>query len=144
MTDTKSIINEPERVILRGELAEAVMHNSLDYTWDVTADDLAAFADLFTVDETDYIGDPDDSFYQVVTFTRIIRRHSDGKLFGCTFTNSPGNDSYEQEHEQDLDKYGVEVEWDDNQEVVDGFPVVFLPVKEFTRVGFQVVEPEQA
>lgn len=142
MTETTSIVNEPDRVILKGDLAEAVMLKMMEYSWEVTEEDKNAFNTLFTLDETDYLGDSQDDFYQVVTFTRVIRRNSDNKLFGCTYSDSPGNTSYELSYEQDLDKYGVTVEWDENGNAVEGFPVVFLPVKEFTRVGFEVVEPK--
>jgi len=135
MTEKFPLIEDQgDRVILRGDLGEAVM---LDITCSET-DGIDAFNELFELDSADYLGDPTDSFYQVITFTRIIRRRSDGKKFGYTYWSSPGNDSMETTYEQDLEALGIEVEHDDDWNPIGGLPYVFLPVEPFTRIGYAV------
>lgn len=131
-----------EYVILRGELGGDVVH---DVAWSETPG-IDAFNEWFELDKTDYLGDPNDSFYQVITFTRIIKRRTDGRLFGYQYSKSPGNDGMEGDDDQDLEalseRLGFDIEWTPDYDYVGGQPYVFLPVEKFERIGYTVQQIE--
>lgn len=141
MTDKyPQIEDQGTRVVLRGELGDDVVH---DVAWSETPG-IEDFNRLFELDKTDYLGDPDDTFYQVINFTRIIRRRSDGALFGYSFTASPGNDGMEGDDDQDVEALGIDVEYDDDYEFIGGRPYVFQPVERFERIGYTVTSTSGA
>ena len=118
------ISNEPDRVILRGELGSSVI---CDVTWSETPH-IAEFEDLFKIDPTDYPVDGD--YYQGLTLWRIIARKSDGRKFGFKYWDSPGNDGMETDYPDNGEEHGIEYEFDDDDEIVGGEAYVFLPVVE--------------
>lgn len=137
MPKTAAIVNEPDLVILPFELATVIIYSLFEEGTEYDEE----FNELFTVEEEDFLGDPDDQFYQVITFTRIIRRKSDGKMFGCVFTDSPGNDM-EIQWEQSLYELGLNK--NPRYENIDEEDVAFLPVKTSTRIVYEVIKPTQS
>lgn len=134
MTEKQPLIEDQgSRIILRGNLGESVILDVL--MGEPGADE---FRELFDLDPEDYIGDPTDSFYQVITFTRIITRKSDGAKFGFSYTAAPGHDHMETSYEQDLEELGIELEYDGSYELIGEWPYVFLPVEPFQRTGYTV------
>ncbi len=101
------IINEPDRVILREPLGEEVI---MGITWAQT-EGIDEFNELFEADPTDYVASTD--YYQGLDFTRVIKRKSDGRLFGFQYWDSPGNDGMEAVYDSNAEDQGMKVEWDD-------------------------------
>ena len=125
-----------EFIVLRGELGGTVL-------WDVgypgESPEYDAFVSEFEIDSEGYLGDPEDSFYQVITFTRLVRRRSDGALFGAAYYSSPGNDFMEGGNEGMNPYKALGVPWD--WESGEPEPLVLLPVRRFERVGYEVDKP---
>ncbi len=119
-------------VVLRGEMGRDVL---FDVAWSGTPG-YAGFLEDFEVLKEDYLGEPGDAFYQVIQFTRLIRRRSDGRLFGAGYYESPGNDSMESGNEgmSPYEELGLSWDWESEEPE----PVVFLPVTRFERVGYEV------
>ena len=134
----ETVVGHPvvgEFVVLRGALGGTVL-------WDVgypgESPEYDAFVEDFEIDSKDYLGDPADSFYQVITFTRLVRRRSDGKVFGASYYSSPGNDGMEGGNEgmNPYEALGVSWDWENGEEE----PLVLLPVQPFHRVGYTVAK----
>ena len=125
-----------EFLVLRGELGGNVLWD-IGYSGDQEGWD--SFLEDFEVDSTDYLGDPSDSHYQGTTFTRLIKRRSDGAVFGASYWWNPGIDSIEGEAvgQPDLSAIGVSYDW----EADEPEPVVFVPVKRFERIGYELDNP---
>ena len=66
---------EEDRVILRGELAESVIFDGLEWS---DSEHVEAYRALFE-GVGKFPGDPSESYYQGMTFTRVIRRKSDNR-----------------------------------------------------------------
>lgn len=85
------------------------------------------------------MGDPNESFYQGVNFVKLVRRKSDGKLFGFDYFRMLSDISNETGIEPNGDEHGYdfEVPNDFNWEE-DYYPSVYvwLPVKTFTITGY--------
>lgn len=130
---TDQIVNETDRVILRGGLGEAVV---MDVTWSETPN-IEQFQELFATDSTDYPVDGD--YYQGLTLWRIITRLSDGRKFGFKFWDSPGNDGMEADHSANGEEHGIEYEYDEDNdyEIIGGAAYVFLPVVPSTIPTFK-------
>lgn len=75
-----------------------------------------------------YMGDPQEGWYQGVTFTSVIRRKSDGELFGYNWWE-PISKHGEPYFEGNGDDFGLGYE-----------DYVFLPVKPFTITGYEVLK----
>ncbi|QIG58016.1 hypothetical protein SEA_PAULODIABOLI_332 [Microbacterium phage PauloDiaboli] len=135
----ESVVGHPalggaEFLVLRGELGSTVLWN-VGYPGESEAYD--AFVSEYVIDGTDYLGDPAEEHYQGTTFTRLIRRKSDGKVFGASYWWNPGIDMIEGSAvEVDLDALGVTVDWENSEPD----PVVFLPVRKFVRLGYEPLE----
>jgi hypothetical protein len=131
MTDS-----EPDRIIMYGDWVTAVI---LDVIYGENEDLESDLAAHFEIDSTDYLGDPNEPFYQGSLFTRIITRKSDGRKFGYSFWAAKGHDGFECEPEPNGDANGLEKEWIDDDSYC---PIwVWLPVAPFTITGYKVVEP---
>lgn len=128
------IINEPDRVILRGELGSSVV---MDVTWSQTPR-IEEFKDLFELDSTDYPVDGD--YYQGLSLWRIITRKPDGRKFGFKYWDSPGNDGMEADYSSNGEEHGIEYAYDDNWEVIGGEAWVFLPVVEDSIPTFRFAD----
>lgn len=144
MSTKNAIINEDNRVIIYDELAKSVIIAMLGYAYD---DDEAVaeakFSELFEIVKPDqklFFADPADSFYQGVNAIAVIRRKSDGTLFGFQYW-TPIAKYGEPSFEPNGDDHGLEFD------VPDGFdwendyypePFVFLPVEPFTITGYKI------
>ena len=83
--------NEPDCVILRGQLALDVIHGAPWLDPEYGTPGYAEFLVDFEMDDTDYLVDGD--FYKGTDFWRIITRRTDGRQFGFMYWDAPGNDS---------------------------------------------------
>ena len=130
-------ISEPDRVLIHEGLAEDII---MGIEWTETPG-LAEFQQEFDIDQKDYLASED--FYQVVNFTRVIKRKADGRRFGFTYSDAPGNDGIESNYDSNAEANGFDVEWDDEIEDVrtGGVPGnlwVFLPVEPVVFIGYVV------
>lgn len=122
-----------EFIVLRGVLGGSVLWN-VGYSGEEGWDEFKA---EWEIDGADYLGNPAEEHYQGTLFTRLIRRRSDGKTFGAHYWFNPGIDSIEgQDGEVDLKALGVVWDWEREEPE----PTVFLPVRQFLRVGYEVLE----
>lgn len=130
------VAGDVEFIVLRGELGGNVLWD-VGYSGDQEGWD--SFLEDFEVDPTDYLGDPEDSHYQGTTFTRLVRRKADGAVFGASYWYNPGIDSIEGSAvgQPDLSAIGVPWDWENDEPE----PVVFVPVQQFERVGYQLDNP---
>lgn len=128
------IVDEENRVILRGELAEDVIHRII---WTETPH-RAEFQALYELEDANYLGDPRERWYQGVTFTTVIRRLRDRRPFGYSYWEdiSKYGDALV---EPNGDDHGLEPEYDSQWNPIGGYVYVFLPVREFTITGYEVV-----
>jgi hypothetical protein len=136
-TNPPPIVDEENRVILRGELATDVIH---DGVWSETPNG-PEFLRLFKILSGHHLGNPDEDYYQGVTWTALIRRKRDQKLFGFSYWK-PVSKHGEALIEPNGDEHGIEVEYDQDYNPIGGSVYVFAPVREFTIKGYEVVSPE--
>lgn len=139
MTEPERMVVEEDRVILRGELATDVIS---DVAWSETPG-IDEFKESFEVLGDDFPGDPKESWYQGVTFTSVIRRKSDNRLFGFSWW-TPVSKHGEPFIESNYEEHGIEVEYTKDWEPIGGEPFVFLPVEPFTVTGYAVALPSTA
>lgn len=130
------IVNEPERVILRGELATDVIS---DVAWSETPS-YEQFQELFEIVSGHHLGDPKENYYQGVTWTALIRRKSDGRLFGFAYW-APVAKHGETYYESNAEEHGIETEHDEDYNTIGGDVYVFAPVRRFTITGYEIVNP---
>jgi hypothetical protein len=132
------IVDEEHRVILRGELATDVIH---DVMWSQT-EHRAEFEQMYEIVSGHHLGDSEESWYQGVTWTALIRRKRDQRMFGFAYWQ-PVSKHGEALVEPNGDEHGIEVEYKRSQgheyEAVGGQVYVFSPVREFTITGYEVV-----
>jgi hypothetical protein len=132
-----AITAEENRVILRGELATDVIH---DIAWSDTPG-FEEFQELFEIVSGHHLGNPDEDYYQGVTWTALIRRKTDKRLFGFAYWQ-PVAKNAESLVESNAEEHGIEVEYDEDYDVVGGQVYVFTPVREFTLKGYEALSPE--
>lgn len=86
-----------------------------------------------------WLADPNEDYYQGVNVMSVIRRKSDGRLFGFQYW-TPISKHGEASIEFDAEKHGF------NYEIPEGFdwdndylpsPYVWLPVEPFTITGYK-------
>lgn len=130
------IVNEPDRVILRGELATDVIY---DVIWSHTPHS-AEFQAEFEIVSGNHLGDPKEDYYQGVTWTALIKRKSDGRLFGFHYWE-PVSKHSEAYFESNAEEHGIETEHDEDYNTIGGRVYVFAPVREFTVTGYEVIQP---
>ena len=130
------IENREDMVIIRGGLGRNIIFD-IGYPGDGEGWD--EVAELFDIDDEDYISNPGDMFYQGIGFMRLITRKSDGKVFGHGFWASPGHDNMESMEDDQAELAGVHYNYEEGVEA----PYVFLPVKAFQRTGYEVVFPHE-
>jgi hypothetical protein len=102
------------------------------------SDHVDKFNELFE-DVGQFPGDPGEDYYQGMSFTRVIRRKTDGRLFGFTYWEdiSKHGESFV---ESNADEHGIKVQYDADWEPIGGEPFVFLPVTEFKITGYTTEE----
>lgn len=119
--------NEEDRVLLYDDLGTDVIYGMLDYP-ESDHKDVDAFKEEFEFIGDEFPGDPKESYYQGMNFTTIIKRKSDDRLFGYPYWKPIAKyDDYEVE--SNGDEHGFE----------DDLVYVFLPVREFSVQGYEVV-----
>lgn len=91
MTEYKShILNEENRVGFLNELGHDLVWGTFEWPDEATEEQKAEFEQSF-----EYLGDghhTDGNVYAGTTFMVLIRRKSDGKLFGCDYWEGGGTD----------------------------------------------------
>lgn len=131
--------SEPDRVITYGDWSEGII---FDVLYGEDADLEADFLAKFDIWPTAYLSDPKEDFYQGATFTRVIQRKADHRLFGYTYWNPIGKHSGDNLVEPNGDEHGLEHEWIDDDHYVPIY--VWLPVETFMTMGYRIaaVSPE--
>jgi len=119
--------NEEDRVLLYDDLGADVIYDLLDYP-ESDREEVDKFLEEFEAVGVEFPGDPKESYYQGMNFTSVIKRKSDGRLFGYPYWKPIAKyDDYEVESNGDY--HGFE----------DEDVYVFLPVREFFVQGYEVV-----
>lgn len=142
-TKRNGFISEEDRVILFDELATDVIHDMLGYGEDPEGVEafLHEFEPLVNPHTHYWLGNPEDTHYQGLDVVAVIRRLSDGRLFGFQFWKpvSKHGEAY-------VEGNGIEHGFD--WEIPDGYKwdedyypdtYVFLPVEEFQITGYKIV-----
>lgn len=138
---TKTIINEPDRVVMEGEWATEIIY---DCAGSFT-DNYDAFKADFEIVSGDYMADPKESFYQGVEFMALIRRKADGRLFGYQYWKPVAKYSETDDVEPNGDDHGYEATFtDDYEDYVTGPFYVWRPVETFTITGYQFAKEQGA
>jgi hypothetical protein len=134
-----------DEVVILGDAAQDIIYSyngkiSVD---NMTPEEAEEFADLFDILGTEFLGDPKESFYQGITFMVVIKRKSDGKLFGYPFWK-PVAKHAEEYLESNGDEYGYSFpsefidapgfDWDTDYVAA----WVFKPVEPFTVTGYHI------
>lgn len=125
---TENIVIETDRVIFRDEAANCVLWGDF---YDLTPEERAVFEENFEHVTTFALGDPDEDWYQGVSATAVIRRKSDGKLFGYPYWTSISKHG-----EPYIQDNGEHHGFEDSEAAV----YVWLPVEPFTITGYKVTE----
>lgn len=132
---SNAIINEPDRVVLVGEWGSEVVYGVM-YSG---TENKAEFDELFEIPawSRNVLGDPNEDFYQGMTFMSLIMRKSDGKLFGYKrWENVAKYNDYEVE--PNGDEHGFESTFDEDNDwaYLRGPYWVWLPVMPFMVTGY--------
>jgi hypothetical protein len=134
-----AIVNEPGRVVMEGEWVEEIV---LDIAWPGT-DHIEELNDLFEIVKGSHQAGTD--YYQGMDFMGLIRRKSDGRLFGYPYWSSPGNDGMETQLDANGENHGFENEFNaDFTEYIRGPFWVWLPVETFEITGYRLVTDYRA
>ena len=110
MTDYPRIQAEDDRVILRGEWATEVIH---DVAFSMT-DNIDQFNDLFEIIGGKHVANQD--YYQGMNLMALIRRRSDGRVFGYPYWQGGGKYG-ESMSEPNGDEHGLEIKYPESTEV---------------------------
>lgn len=133
--DMKTVV-EPERIITYGDWVEGIIY---DVLYGEDPDLEAEFLALFEIVGDKFMGDPDESFYQGIDWTTVIRRKSDQRLFGYTYWRpvaKHGDDAYLEENGEE---FGLQPPYDEDHYC----PIyVWFPVEEFSITGYKIIKPE--
>lgn len=131
----QALIVEPDRIIMRGEWAHEVIY---DVTYSGT-ENLPAFEEAFEIVGTKFMADPGEDFYQGIEFMTVIRRKSDGRLFGYQRWEPVAKYAEAPEVESNGEEHGFEYEYDaDYTEVLGGEVFVWQPLEPFTITGYRI------
>lgn len=128
------------KVSLFDDLGEEVIYGTLvspNTSWsDVPKENIKGFFDKFDVLEEKFPGNSKEDYYQGMNFTRVIREKATGDLYGFTYWEDISKHG-EPFVEANGDEHGYDFDWDD-----DYYPevFVFLPVREFSVKGFEVIK----
>lgn len=95
----------------------------------------------FVEERKDFLSNPEESFNDQLNMMRVIRRKSDGALFGYEYCNSLGKYEDEESLEDNGEKHGIAFDfpdgyWDSDESYFP-FVCVFTPVKPFTITGYE-------
>lgn len=88
----------------------------------------------------DCINVPYEAFHQIVNFVQLIRRKSDGQLFGFEYDRTDGQVLVEPNGDENGYEfhYHSNFDWDQDYNPV---VYVFLPVQEVNITGYKIVKP---
>lgn len=144
MTDMQkkpALVIEPDRVIMVGEEWPSEIVCGVQGSWTENIEEFNEAFETFGKGK-EFLARPKEDFYQGATFMTVIRRKSDGRLFGYERWDAIGkNASSDAEPEANGDKHGLESEWnEDFTECVAGPYWVWLPVEPFTVTGYKFLE----
>lgn len=136
-----SFRNEDDRVLVFDDFAGEVIHSKY-WSYSEFPETRDKFLEQFDVVGSELFGDPDEDFYQGIKFITVIKRKSDGRMFGYEHWE-PVAKHADPELEPNGEEHGFDWDipdnfnWDD-----DYFPnvYVFLPVEPFTITGYQIKE----
>lgn len=127
------------KVVLFDDLGSEIIYGVLEPTssWsEVPQEIINSFFEKFEIVKGKFPGNPEEDYYQGMDFTRVIRDKDSGNLYGYTYWEdiSKHGESF---LESNGDEFGYDFDWDD-----DYYPsvYVFLPVREFSVKGFEVVK----
>ena len=141
MTEVSRFVAEENRVILRGDLAESVL---LDVAYSGTPG-IEEFREQFEIVKGTHLAKED--YYQGLRVMALIRRRSDGRLFGYEYFddiskhgdgtfNEPNGDKHGFDYDESLEtEPGEDGETDDMNEIY-----VWLPVQPFTITGYRFLK----
>jgi len=127
---TDSIVDQPDKIAFRDKLGHDIAWDSFDYG-DATDEQKAAFEAAYELVKNGANADwhTDGDLYQGTTLMRVIRRKSDGKLFGFSFWQGGGKYG-ETFVEHNGDEHGFPSKYDFQDGVdEDEFWYVFQPVE---------------
>jgi hypothetical protein len=145
MSTENTFVNEPDRVIIYDELATGVIH---DVLYGEIPEVEETFAEQFEIVKPrgHFLADPTESFYQGIEVMAVIKRKSDGRLFGYQYwtpVSKHGEAMVESNGDQNGLKFDVPdgFNWDE-----DYFPMpyVWLPIEPFTITGYKITETNAA
>lgn len=128
-----------DKVVLFDDLGSEIIHDILEpaSSWsEVPQEIIKSFFEKFEVVKGKFPGNPEEDYYQGMEFTRVIRDKDSGNLYGYTYWEDISKHG-ETFLESNGDEFGYDFDWDD-----DYYPsvYVFLPVREFSVKGFEVVK----
>lgn len=136
-----SFIVEEDKLVVFDELGEH-LSRGIGIPSNASEETISRFNELFEpVENLNTLGNPEEDFYQGITFITLIRRKSDGQLFGYEYFDMFSDGA---ECEPNGDENGYEFETPDNHDWEnDYYPAVyvFLPVRPFTVTGY-TIKPE--
>lgn len=137
--DLKTVI-ETDRIIMYGDWAEGVI---FDVLYGENADLESDFHEHFEiVNEPSYVmADPDEDFYQGVSFMSIIKRKSDGRLFGYEYWQPVAKHDSDAIVEENGDELGLQPEYVDEDHYCPIY--VWRPIEPFTITGYRLVPQEE-
>lgn len=133
-----AIRNESDRVVMEGEWVDEIV---LDVAWSKT-DHIDEFNELFEIVPGDHQAGT--TYYQGMDFMALIRRKSDGRLFGYPYWSSPGNDGMETQVDANGEEHGLEsLMSDDWSTCTEGPFWVWLPVETFPITGYRLAATKE-
>lgn len=120
------ILKNAEVVAIKDELATDIIYDSLDYAESpkVDVDEFKAAFEVVEPTRKLWEADPKEDYYQGISVMTVIRRKSDGQLFGYKYWKPIAK------HGEDY----LEPNGDDHG--FDFGDYVFLPVEPFTITGY--------
>ncbi len=146
-----SFANEETRVVIYDDLAKSII-NGMEfreggYYYENLQEEAAAFFNLFELHELDkkFLASPTESFHDLIVMIRVIRRKSDGKLFGYEYDNSLGKYEDDESLFGNGEENGIEFDFPsdydwDSRDSYHPTAFVFKPVQPFTLTGYQIAE----
>jgi len=148
MSTKNTFVNEPDRVIVYDDLGSAAVNNGLEWVDDEVEATAAAFLELFEPVEArgHFMADPNEDFYQGIEVMAVIKRKSDGRLFGYQYWTPIAKHS-ETEIEPNGEQAGVPFELPDGFDWNnDYYPsaYVWLPIEPFTITGYKITKTKES
>lgn len=148
MSTKNTFVSEPNRLVVYDDLGSAAVNRWLAFGDDEYAEAAKELLELFEVIEPHghFMADPNEDFYQGIEVMSVLKRKSDGRLFGYKYW-TPISKHGESSVEPNGEDNGLEFE------VPDGFnwnedyypsAYVWLPIEPFTITGYKITETNAA